>query len=112
MEIGRLRHRITLQKLRIATNSNGFEVENWEEFKTVWAAVSNLQGREYFAAAAIQAENMVKFTIRYLSGVDTSIQILFRDKVYNISSIDNIQYKNRYMEIKAQEVSANGENRD
>ncbi|MCD8502943.1 MAG: phage head closure protein [Bacillaceae bacterium] len=109
MEIGSLRHRITLQKLTVSTNSNGFEVATWEELKTVWAAVSNLQGREFFAAAAVQAENTVKFIIRYLPEVDTTMRIVFRDKVYNISAIDNIQYKNKYMEIKAREVSADGE---
>ena len=72
VEIGDLRHRITFQKLTTSVNENGFEVETWEDFKTVWAAVSNLHGREYFAAAAVQAENTVKFTIRYLTGLDTT----------------------------------------
>lgn len=55
MEIGELRHRITFQKPVIETNPNGFEVETWEDIKTVWASASNLRGREFFAAAAVQA---------------------------------------------------------
>jgi len=108
VEIGDLRHRITFQKLTTSVNENGFEVETWEDFKTVWAAVSNLHGREYFAAAAVQAENTVKFTIRYLTGLDTTMRILFRGKQYNITAIDNIKYQNRYLEIKAQEVVSGG----
>jgi SPP1 family predicted phage head-tail adaptor len=54
--------------------------------KTVWAAVSNLHGREYFAAAAIQAEKTVKFIIRYLENLDTSMGILFQGRRYNIIS--------------------------
>ena len=106
MEIGTLRHRITLQKLIVSTNSNGFEVETWKELKTVWAAVSNLQGREFFAAAAVQAENTVKFTIRYVSDIDPTMRIIFRNKRYDIVAIDNKKYQNKYMEIKAQEVRA------
>ncbi len=108
MEIGDLRHRITLQQLTTTVNDNGFKVETWEEFKTIWAAVSNLHGREYYAAAAIQAENTVKFTIRYLEGLNTTMRILFQGKQYNITAIDNIKYRNRYIEIKALEVGAGG----
>lgn len=108
MEIGDLRHRITLQQLTTSVNDNGFEVETWEDFKTVWAAVSNLHGREYYAAAAVQAENTVKFTIRYLEGLNTTMRILFQGRQYNITAIDNIKYRNRYIEIKATEVGAGG----
>lgn len=108
VEIGDLRHRITFQKLTTSVNENGFEVETWEDFKTVWAAVSNLHGREYFAAAAVQAENTVKFTIRYLTGLDTTMRIVFQGKQYNITAIDNIKYQNRYLEIKALEVVSSG----
>ena len=108
MEIGALRHRITFQELTTTINENGFEVETWEDYKTVWAAAGNLHGREYYAAAAVQAENTVKFTIRYLPDINTSMRILFRGKQYNINAIDNIKYQNRYLEIKAQEVSAGG----
>jgi SPP1 family predicted phage head-tail adaptor len=108
MEIGDLRHRITLQKLTTSVNESGFEVETWEDYKTVWAAASNLHGREYFAAAAVQAENTVKFIIRYLPNIDTSMRILFQGRQYNIIAIDNIKYQNRFMEIKALEVEASG----
>ncbi len=108
VEIGDLRHRITFQKLTTSVNENGFEVETWEDFKTVWAAVSNLHGREYYAAAAVQAENTVKFTIRYLTGLDTTMRIVFQGKQYNITAIDNIKYQNRYLEIKALEVVSSG----
>lgn len=108
MNPGELRHRITLQKKFTSTNENGFNVESWEDVKTLWAAVTNLHGREYFAAAAVQAENTVKFTIRYLEGIDESMRILFQSRHYNITSIDNIKYQNRYLEIKALEVEAGG----
>lgn len=108
MNPGELDKRITFQRLTTTTNENGFEVEILEDFKTVWAAVSNLHGREYFEAAAVQAENTVKFTIRYLPGINPSMKILFQGRQYNITSIDNIKYKNRYIEIKAQEVDKSG----
>lgn len=101
MKAEELKHRITLQLFTKVVNENGFEVETWVDFKTLWAAVTNLHGREYFAAAAVKAENTVKFTIRYVEGIDESMRILFKGKQYNISSIDNIKFRNRYVEIKA-----------
>ncbi|WP_431188446.1 phage head closure protein [Caloranaerobacter azorensis] len=78
------------------------------DIKTVWARVSNLYGKEYFAAAAVQAENTIKFLIRYTDGIDTDMRILFKGKQYNITSIDNIKYANKFIEIKATEVDTDG----
>jgi SPP1 family predicted phage head-tail adaptor len=108
MSIGEIRHRITLQSLVLTTNDNGFEIESWQEFKTVWSKVSNLSGREYYRAASIQEEQTVKFTIRYLKGLTANMRILFEDRQYNIISVDNIKYEGKYIEIKALEVDSNG----
>lgn len=108
MKAEELKHRITLQVFTTVVNENGFEVETWVDFKTLWAAVTNLHGREYFAAAVVKAENTVKFTIRYTEGIDESMRILFKGKQYNISSVDNIKYANKFIEIKAMEVDNSG----
>lgn len=108
MKIGDLKHRIILKKFTTLVNENGFEVEAWEDYKTVWAAVSNLYGKEYYQAAAMQAEKTVKFTIRFLDSITADMRILFEDKQYNITSIDNIKYANKFIEIKALEVDSSG----
>ena len=95
---------MTFQKPVISTNENGFEIETFENYKTVWSKVSNLSGREYFEAAAVQKEKTVKFLIRAGVDIDETMRILFNDKIYNIIFIDNINYKNKYIEIKALEV--------
>lgn len=108
MSIGEMRHRITIQRITPTINENGFESEISQDFKTVCASVKKLHGKEYFAAKAVQAENTVKFTIRYIAGIDQTMKILFQGKAYNITSIDNIKYKKRYIEIQALEVAADG----
>src|SRR3712207_4088517 len=108
MDIGDLKHRVIFQRFTTVVNDNGFETEGWQDYKTVWASVSNLYGREYFEAAAIQAEKTVKFTIRFIKEIDESMRIKFRDKQYNITSIDNMKYENKFIEIKAMEVDKSG----
>lgn len=108
MEIGELRHRIALQKFSVTTNENGFEVEDWIDIKIVWASISNLYGKEYFEAAATQSEKTVKFTIRFIAGIDESMRIMFKGKIYKIIFIDNIKYQNKFLQIKALEVESSG----
>lgn len=107
MNPGLLRHRITLQKFMVITDPDGFITQQWQDVATVWAAVENLHGREYWEAASVQAENTVKFTIRYRPDVDQTMRIVFRGKIYNIISVDNIKYRNEYIEIKAKELVGN-----
>ncbi|GAA0109250.1 phage head closure protein [Clostridium tertium] len=104
MSSGELKHRITFLKLDTKVNENGFETEGYSKFRTVWAAVSNLSGREYFSAAAIQKEKTVKFKIRAIKGIDETMKIDFLGRRYNITAIDNIRYENKYIEIKALEA--------
>lgn len=104
MKIGDLRHRITLQKYISTIDEEGFTTQTWQDVATVWAAVENLYGREYWEAATIQAENTVKFTIRYRKDLSSDMRIKFQGQHYEIISIDNIKYKNEYIEIKAKAV--------
>lgn len=108
MEIGELRHRITFQKLMTTTNENGFDLEDWVDIKTVWSAARNLNGKEFFEAAMGQAEKTVKFIIRFTDGIDETMRILFKQRIYNITFIDNIKYRNNFIEIKALEVESCG----
>ena len=115
MNPGELRHCITIQKLDTITNENGFETEDWIDYKTVWAKIQNLHGQEYWAAKAVQSETVTKITIRYLKALDPAVneegpkttkiyRLAYRGRILDIEFIDNIQYRNKYMEIKCREV--------
>jgi len=105
MDIGKLQHRITFQKPVINTDENRVETQSWQNHKSVWSHVSNLHGKEYFEAAAVQKEKIIKFIVRALADIDESMRIVFQDKIYNIIFIDHIKYEKRHMEIKALEVT-------
>lgn len=108
MSIGEMKHRITFQQLAVTTNENGFEIKEWQDFKTVWAKTTTLSGREYYQAAAIQAEKTLVFLIRYIEGIDESIRIRYGDKEFNITYIDNFKHQKKYIEIKTMEVNKSG----
>ena len=102
-------HRITIQKLTLLPpNENGFELEDWIDLYTVWASKSNLDGREYWTAKAVQSENTVEFNIRYAKFVDAmdsrTYRIVHNTKIYGITFIDNVDFQGKFVRIKTLEL--------
>lgn len=119
VRVGDLRHRITIQKYTTIITDNGFDEEKWTDYKTIWASMNNLFGKEFYAAKAVQAENTIEFVVRYskdlgvLDSKEYRIKVLknkdadkeeYKYKFFNITFIDNIKYANKWLKIKAIEV--------
>lgn len=87
------------------TEENGNHILNWADCYSCAAYVNNLSGKEYWEAAQVNAQAEVNFVVRHCSEVavmDTEhYRILFRGRIYNISFIDNVQYKNKTVKIRA-----------
>lgn len=124
MNPGELRHRVTIQRSKKTVGQNRVIQKEYQDVKTVRAKVNNLHGKEYWTAKEYEAENTVEFTMRYSSvknipesdkpdararEISTKDRLVFRGKIYNITSIDNILYRNEYVKIKAVAVEL-GEN--
>lgn len=105
MNPGAYRQTIQIMKNGYTTDDIGNQVEAREPYLRCRAYVNNLSGREYWEAAQAQSENMVVFTLRYcralLSMNTLEYRILWGDKEYNITSIDNVQNKNETIKIRA-----------
>jgi SPP1 family predicted phage head-tail adaptor len=109
MNPGKFNARITFQrdlnKDQEVTNENGFPVENWTDVKTVWAMIKTVQGREYYQAAAVQAENTVRFVIRYTKGITNDMRIVYEGRVFEIIAPPiNDDERNITLTIIAKEV--------
>lgn len=91
-----LNRKITFRKLTITQDPNtGEMIETWADHVSVFARVEPLVGREYFAAAAVQAEDTTKFTMRYRGDITPDMRIAFDGNEYDITSIQNIRTGNR-----------------
>jgi SPP1 family predicted phage head-tail adaptor len=88
MKAGTLRHRVTIQQPVSAQNpTTGAETVTWQYFAQVWASVEPVSVREFVAAKSGQSEVMARIVIRYRSGIDATMRILFRGAVYNIEGV-------------------------
>lgn len=96
---GQFRHRINIQKPVITKDSLGQEEITWQDAKMVWAIIKTVQGREYFAAASTQNEKTTRFIVRYTTGIDESMRIVHKEKVYEIESVINDDEMNQTLTI-------------
>lgn len=86
MRAGELNRRITIQQPTVAKDQYKRVTTGWVDFKTVWAAVEPLNGREYIQAQNTNAEITVRFRIRYLPDVTNAMRVLYDGRVFNLNS--------------------------
>ena len=95
---------IEIQAKTIYQDEMGVEREEWKKVGKVFADVKNLYGKEYELAKQEKNEKTIKLVIRYGAKITTEMRLILDDKIYNIEHIDNINYKNEFIEIRAVEV--------
>ncbi len=111
MQAGELRHRIELQRLK-KTVENHVTTTEYHTLKKVWAKVNGLHGAEKWEVDAYEAERTAVFTIRYQSCPDLTVKdrIFFRERLYNITQIDNVLFGDTFVKITATAVEEGEEN--
>lgn len=108
MKIADYRHRIKFLKKTYTRDSEGMTVETWQDVATVWASYEPISGREYFAAAAVNAENTARFRIRYYKDISPDMRVLFDGRTFDIKSVIDVQGRRREMELMCQELTNGG----
>ncbi|WP_242845939.1 phage head closure protein [Clostridium botulinum] len=91
-----------------ATDEDGFPIEGGKSIKTVFANVRSLRGKEFYQASQVQMQDDKVFYINYFKGLDTKVEIKYKNELYNIISIVNIDEANREYEVRARLVKASG----
>lgn len=103
---GELRTAITLKKRTVTSDTGGFPVQSWSKIADVWAKWTNAHGTEVWTADMAGAKMPATVLIRYRSDIDTTCAVEKGTQMYEIVSIDNIQERNEYLEIKVQRLES------
>lgn len=107
MDIGQFKHRITLVKELNCYDESGFEQVIYEDYITLWAYINNLKGSEFWTAKQLGYENTLEVVVRYnkkLENINTkTFYIKYKQKLYDITYIDNIKHNNTYIKFKVTE---------
>lgn len=77
MQLGRLKHNVTLQTRVVTPNAVGEGAISYVDLADVWASVEPLTGRELFAAQTVQADVTTRIRLHYRSDVVPTMRVKF-----------------------------------
>lgn len=110
MDAGAYRGKVKIEKATRGKDSHGYATEEWLKYYENYAYVNNLSGVEFWAAAQSQAQETVRFEMRYHKALDQvqpkNFRIVFRGRIYRITFVDNVQMKNETVKINAVRAEA------
>ena len=108
IKAGDLRHPLTLIRPDTTTGDHGRRSTVWTEVTTVYAAKQDVSGREFFAAHAVNAEDIVTFTIRWRDDIDTTWRVKHHSTTYGILEVNHLGYMQDYLRLKCRTVTGGG----
>lgn len=102
------RERFYLVEVSYSVDEAGDQIPTNKIIYSSFAKIANLSAREYWEAYALKQESTLKLLCRWnpiFKSVDTrKHRISWRDKLYGITSISNIDYRNDVCEIRIEVV--------
>ena len=109
MRISDLNRKITFQNKDVEVDEIGNHKSVWMDYLTTSTYISfQGKGEEIFLGMEVDRSD-ISFTVRFqnrLKKINTSeYRILFDDEMYNIISIDFMNYKNRFIKFRCRKVS-------
>lgn len=100
MNPGELKHRIIIQRVDGTIENECHEDEpNYVDWKKVWAKVEPLKGKEYLQVDRKNAEVTHRVKIRYLAGLGPDMRIIFKDRLFDIEGVINVDEANKEMHL-------------
>lgn len=108
MDIALLNVRVVFQKSAVTVDAIGNHKNEWKEFYSCYATVSGENGKETTAAGIIVDDSDLSFSVRYCRTVseinNMEYRVLFGGEIYNILSVDHMNYRNKSVKFKCQKV--------
>lgn len=109
MKISDLNRKIIFQNKAVEVDEIGNHRSIWSDYLSTSSYISfQGKGEEVFLGMEVDRSD-ISFTVRFqnrLKKINTSeYRILFEDEIYNIISIDFMNYKNRFIKFRCRKVS-------
>lgn len=88
MDIGKLKHRITIQEYQVLGQDilTGDIVSDWVTRYITWACITGVSGKEFLSSNAEQAATTYRITLRWVK-IHPAMRIVFDDEIFNIKAI-------------------------
>ena len=106
MKVTLLNERILIQKAVVIADEIGNRRNDWEDYFSCYATISGENGSEKAEVGQTVEKGTICFTVRYCSAVSdvssTGYRILFKGVIYNIISVDHMNYKKKSMKFRCE----------
>jgi SPP1 family predicted phage head-tail adaptor len=87
MNIGKMRHPVTIQKLELAQDEYGEMIESWQDLAKAWASIDTVSGNEFIAASGQNAQTTHRITMHYRGDLDPTMRIVSGGVNYKITAL-------------------------
>lgn len=90
MQQGPLRHRLSFSVLTESVDSNGYNEQDWLPYldgKRFWCSVKYPKAKESEESESIRNRKNAIFTMRFNPNIVETMRVEFKNKSYNIESI-------------------------
>lgn len=108
MDIALLNVEIVFQKNQVVTDAIGNHTNAWEDYYSCHATVSGEGGSEKVAAGLVVEDSDLSFSVRYCKKAAAvtadGFRVVFGNELYNIVSIDHMNYKKKTLKFKCEKV--------
>lgn len=101
--IGKLRHRITLQKPIITKNNIGCEIERLEDIGKVWARIEPISNKGYSKIKQSPTDISTKITVRYRKDITPMMTVIFSQRLFRIQRVVNVEERCVFLELLCSE---------
>ena len=102
MQAGKLRHRVTLQRLTGDRGPAGGVNDAWADIGIRWASVRPLTGREWTAAAAANTQVSHDVMLRHDSLTTTLTprdRLIFESRIFDIQAAIDVEERGREIRL-------------
>lgn len=101
--IGSLRHRVEIHAPTNTVDEIGNQIETWAKVADAWASIEPISGREYWAAAQVQAETTHRVTMRADVAMHPSYEIVFGARRLAIEAVTDTEEKGVWLVLMCKE---------
>lgn len=108
MKISLLYARVTIQKNVVKSDVLGNHKNEWVDYYSCYATISNEGGSEDNVAGGTVENDRFAVTVRYCSETSkitsTAYRIVLDGDIYNITAVDHMNYKRKAMKFWCQKA--------
>lgn len=101
--VGKFNMELTIQS-PVNCKVSGIYKQTWEDFYSCKAYVRNMNANDMMKLGTIKNTQTIFVKMPYCSGINSKMRVVFNGKPYSITSADNIEYGNKFIDLICEAV--------